>query len=188
MFVRGGTAMSDGAERRWIPRETWRQEGATRWVKSAVLEPKEFFAFDRDKRDGKSHLWEAKRGVRKSTLDTLLRWPGVPAWFEFKAGNRVPDEDQSKMINRLRSFGDRVSWGYTIVDLWHFYHAVGVPMTANAEYQALHYDGLVNSRIAKEEAKQAGLAPPKKSRATRTAPRFTAGKRLARRMNQTGMG
>jgi hypothetical protein len=170
-------------KRRWIPRETYRQEGAVRFVRHAVKQPHEFFAFDRDKNDKDSHLWESRRGVRKATPDTLLCIPGPSnVWWEWKAGNNKPDDDQLRMIEKLRSLGDYAGWGRTIGDLCEFYRMAGVPMEDNAEYQALHHDGLVDSRIAKEEARQAGLAPPKKTRARKAPPRYAASKRMAKRI------
>ena len=127
----------------WIPREAWRQEGAVRWVKSAVLQPHLFVGFDRSERKGDSHLWEQRRGARKGFPDTVLWLKDRVLLFEFKAGNRKPDDDQKAVMQRLSDLGHEAAWGYTIDDLYRFYLARNVPMATNAEFQALHHDGAV---------------------------------------------
>lgn len=163
-------ALSDvegvSARRPQILRETWRQEKAVVFARDAIVGPHKFLAHDRAKAtSGKSHMWQAKRGVRKGTPDTQLVIRGKHLWFEFKApGKRVETgDDQDLTLAALRALGDAASWGVTIDDLRRFWVAEGVPLVANAEYRAMVLDGLVDSRIAKAEGK-VPVAAKKKSR------------------------
>jgi hypothetical protein len=179
--------------RKWIPRETWRQEKAVVWVRNAVMEPHIFFAYDRAQpRGDKSHLFQWRRGVRADTLDTELLTSFASLRFEFKThGTKVKDGDgQHQMIEKLRSLNVFAGWGVTIEDLYRFYAKSGVRLANNAHYQALHYDGMVDSRIAKEELKQAGSAPvskKKKAAPKKAPPRFTVGKRALERTTKRGI-
>ncbi len=173
------TDFLDGAEpeekpgRKWIPKESYRQEKAVVFVRDAVIEPHIFLAYDRAQpRGDQSHLFQWRRGLRADTLDTELLTLGKSCRFEFKApGQKVKDDDgQGLMIRTLISLGVHAWWGVTIADLCVFYRRCGVKLVANAEYRALVLDGLVDSRIAKAEAKAAGSAPPKPKRAPRKAP------------------
>jgi hypothetical protein len=157
-------------ERTWIPRETWRQEKAVAFAARVIPVPHEFFAFDRSaKKSDKEHLWQAKRGVRKATPDTLLVCQGGRSiWFEFKAANNRPDADQRMMLTRLQTLGHFAAWGRLIEDLGEHWERCGAPMVPNWRVVAMQLDALVDGRIAKEEAKQ-GRAPVAK-RAARRAP------------------
>ena len=174
--------MSDAPPpRKWIPREAYRQEKAVVWARNAIRCPHKFFAFDRSKPQGdRSHLYQARRGVRRDTLDTMLAWTGMPVWFEFKAGNGKvdfadPDDGQAKMICDLAALGHFAGWGKTILEMCQFYEACGVILAPNAEFLALHYDGLVDSRIARAERAQGTVKRPSQRKA---APRYAAPKRM----------
>lgn len=155
-----------------VYRETWRQEKAVVFARGAIVGPHKFLAHDRAKASSpNAHGWQARRGVRKGTPDTQLILPGGKhCWFEFKApGQRVkPGDDQDLMLQDLRLLGDAADWGVTILELLHFWTANGVPLAANAAYQAMHLDGLVDSRIAKAEGRAS--ATKKKSRSRKTVP------------------
>ena len=160
--------MADDLRAKPIPREAYRQEKAVVWVRGAVLEPHIFVAYDRAAARGdKSHLWQWKRGQKAGTLDTELILTERSLRFEFKSliGKVGEFDDQGLMIKRLRELGHAADWGRTIMDLCAFYRLHGVGLAQNAEYQALHYDGLVDSRIAKAE----GPRVPKKSRSRHAA-------------------
>jgi hypothetical protein len=114
----------------------------------------------------------------------MLAWSSPNAWFEFKGPKGKvdfddPDDDQARMIRDLQALGHFAWWGRTIHEMYQFYRSCGVPMTANAEYQAIKYDGMVDSRIAKAEGKMLTAA---KSSPRKATPRFLAGKRLAAQM------
>ncbi len=184
--------MSEAAEaparRKPIAREAFRQEKAVVWVRNAVIEPHIFNAYDRAQARGdKSHLFQWKRGLKADTLDTELIVTGRSLRFEFKAiGQRVKDDDgQGHMIARLRELQHAADWGCTILELCEFYRKHGVMLATNAEYQAIHYDGLVDSRIARAEA---AASPKKKSASRKAGPRYLAPKRMARGMNARGSG
>jgi VRR-NUC domain len=163
-------ASDEKPERVWIPRETWRQEKAVVFARDAIVGAHKFLAHDRAKANrDKSHLWQARRGVRKGTPDTQLVLPnGKTIWFEFKAPGKRPDEDQERMLADLRAMGHAAGWGVTIEDMRRFWVTNGVPLVTNAEYRALVLDGLVDSRIAKAEGAVPG--PKKKRRAARKGP------------------
>ena len=176
-----------------IPREAWRQERAAVFVRGAVLCPHTFLAFDRSMaRGARSHLFEARRGVRASTPDTLLIARLGPnstrhIWAEWKAPGKRPDEGQMEALQRLRDLGDHATWCVTIEEYRLFLLHCGVPLAPNAEYQTLHYDGMVDSRIARAEAERNAGAPAKKTRSYKPGPRFTAGKRMQRRAAAKGV-
>lgn len=172
-----------------IAREAYRQEKAVVWVRGAVVEPHLFLAYDRAQARGdQSHLFQWRRGLRADTLDTELLTASGSFRFEFKStGEKVKEGDgQSVMIQTLRALNVAADWGCTIVELCAFYRSGGVKLANNAEYQAIHYDGMVDSRIAKAEAKRDG-AVPVKSRSRKVAPRFTAGKRMQARAARAGV-
>ena len=173
-----------------IPREAWRQEKAVVWVRGAVIEPHLFLAYDRTQARGdQSHLFQWRRGLRADTLDTELLTATRSFRFEFKAvGQKVDDDDgQAVMIKVLRSLNVAADWGCTIADLCGFYRREGVKLANNAEYQALYYDGMVDSRIARAEAERNAGAPAKKTRSYKPGPRLTVGKRLQRRAAAKGV-
>lgn len=173
-----------------IPREAWRQEKAVVWVRGAVVEPHLFLAYDRaPARGDQSHLFQWRRGLRADTLDTELLTATGSFRFEFKApGQKVADDDgQAHMIQSLRALNVAADWGRTIADLCGFYRREGVRLATNAEYQALHYDAFVDSRIAKAEAKREGVTPAKPSRSRKSAPRYAAGKGMQRRAAKAGV-
>lgn len=149
-----------------IPRESFRQEKAVVFARDAIVGPHMFLAHDRGSSNGREHLWQAKRGVRKGTPDTQLIIRGRHLWFEFKAGSAKPDADQLQMLGDLSALGDAVAWGRTIADLCEFWRLNDVPLCQNAGYRALVLDGLVDSRIAKAE-----VAQPKKRTTRKPAPR-----------------
>jgi hypothetical protein len=164
--------MTDAPKPR-IYRETWRQEKAVVFARVCVVGPHKFLAHDRAKASGQnSHRWQAKRGVRKGTPDTQLIVPGMHVWFEMKApGERVNDgDDQDLMLAALRDLGDKATWGVTIMEMATFWHENGVSLVPNWQYQAMHYDGLVDSRIAKAEGKVPGVKKKSYRKPTVRAP------------------
>jgi len=175
-----------------IPREAWRQQRAAAFVRDAVTCPHTFLAFDRSQARGKlSHLFEAQRGVRASTPDTLLIARLGPnstrhIWAEWKAPGKRPNEGQMDALQRFRDLGDHATWCETIDEYRLFLLHCGVPLVANAEYRATVMDGMVDSRIAKAEAERGG-APAKKSRSRKPAPRYTAPKSMQRRAARKGV-
>jgi hypothetical protein len=173
----------DRPKRNWIPREAYRQEKAVVFARVAIIGPHKFVAHDRSRpKSSKEHLFQWKRGVRKATPDTELIWPmSRVAKFEFKSPGQKPDGDQLQMLEDYRLLGIEAAWGVTIEDLYNFWTLAGVPMVPNAHFLALKYDGMVDSRIAKAEARNVGTAALKVL-ARKAGPRFVAGKRLSRRI------
>lgn len=167
-------------KRVWIPRESWRQEKAVAFARDAIVGQHKFMAHDRSQNSGKEHLWQAKRGVLKGTPDTQLIIRGRHLWFEFKSKGNKPDDDQFRMLSDLEALGDAASWGVTIMDPCQFYEDEGVP---NARYRAMVLDGLVDSRIAKAEAK----APAKRSRSRKSTPRYSPNKAAQARAAKAGV-
>lgn len=154
------------ARRKPIQRESFRQEKAVVFARDAVVCPHIFMSHDRGKNSGREHLWQAKRGVRKGTPDTQLIIRGRHYWFEFKAGNAKPDEDQLQMLANLAALGDAVAWGRTIAELCEFWRINGVPLVTNAAYRAMVLDGLVESRIAKAEGATPATKKPSRRKPT----------------------
>lgn len=188
-------------KRIWIPRETWRQEKAVVLARDAISVSHAFIAHDRSRPSGdKDHMWQWKRGIKKGLPDTQTIFQpasrpdrfeverGQHCWFEFKSKGNIPDDDQLRMLQRFRDLGDFASWGVMLEDLVNFWMHCGVPLVANAHYRAMVLDGLVDSRIAKAEAKARGEAPPKKRSASpKPTPRFTASRAVLRRAATKGV-
>lgn len=118
----------------------------------------QFSSFDRAGQTGEfTHANEAARGVRRSTLDTLLEIDGfMPIWWEAKDKGEEPSDEQYQMIAKLQSIGRYAGWGDSVEGYRTFLAACGVPLKANAAYQAMVLDGHVASLIAKAETKRDG--------------------------------
>lgn len=146
-----------------IDREHILQGHLVRWVREAVPGG-EFFAFDRSAAYGQwSHARQKARGVRKGTPDTLLCVAEkVPIWCELKAPGEEPDDAQKDIGRKLRDIGHYWFWSTTIEHYWRTIAGFGVYLVPNAEFLALHHDGLVATVIAKAEAK-ASIGPRRRA-------------------------
>lgn len=173
-----------------IPREAWRQEKAVAFATAAIACPHTILAFDRSQARGEwSHRFEAKRGVRAGTPDTLTiardgerTWH---VWVEWKAEANTPNVNQFEGIALLKSLGDVATWCVSIEGFFNVLDDLGIPMVPGAHVMALRYDGLVDSRIAKAEGAVVGVK--KKSRARKPEPRFAGGKRFVGRATAKGI-
>lgn len=179
--------------RKSIPREAWRQQKGVAFAEAAITCPHAVLAFDRSMARGQwSHRFEAERGVRAGTPDMLIIARDGQAihhiWIEWKADGNRPNTSQAETLSRLIELGDTAKWCTRIEELRRILTNCGLPMAPGADVMALRYDGLVDSRIAKAEAKAAGTVPKKKSRPGKVQPRFTAGARFVRRARGKGIG
>jgi len=147
----------------------------------------QFFSFDRSGQSGRfTHAREAERGVRRSTPDTLLEVVGMESiWWEAKDKGNEPTEEQYQMLNKLRQLRRFAGWGDCVMDYAMFLELCGVPLVENWKYQATVLDGHVDTLIARAEEKRDGFA--KRPRATKSAPRYTAGKRFSARAKKAGI-
>jgi VRR-NUC domain-containing protein len=178
----------EAVKRVWIPRETWRQEKAVVFAREAILWPHIFLAFDRSQaKDARSHLYESRRGLRKGTPDTLtITGQNIHVWAEWKSQTGKVTDEQAAVLARLVSFGDIVGVCRTIEDYRVLLVQAGVPLKPNAEYLALHYDGMVDSRIAKAEGRTLP-AKPKRASPRKPGPRYTLGNAAVRRAKTNGV-
>lgn len=172
-----------------IPREAWRQERAVTFAREAITCPHTIMAFDRSQARGEwSHRFEAKRGVRAGTPDTLTIARDdarlFHIWVEWKAPGSKPNENQTDGLALLESLGDVTDWCTTIEEFFFVLRDAGVPMLPGAHIMALRYDGMVDGRIAKAAAK---TPTAKKSRPRRPEPRYTAGKSVVKRAAKRGL-
>jgi len=172
-----------------IPREAWRQEKAVAFAHAAITCPHTIMAFDRSQARGTwSHRFESKRGLRAGTPDTLTivrdRDRLLHIWVEWKVPGGSLNDNQSGALSILNGLGDTAKWCVTIEQFWLVLSNLLVPMSPGALVMAQRYDGMVDSRIAKAEAKTPSV---KKSRATKSAPRYTVGKRFSARAKKAGI-
>jgi hypothetical protein len=138
-----------------IPREAYLQEAMPRFAKAAIAAPPVFLAFDRaEARGQRSHLYQARRGVRAGTSDTLTIAAGIHLWWEAKAKGSKPTDTQQQFGQNVVAAGDYWSWGTSIADYLRDLRECGIPVVASADYLAMHWDGIVESRIAKAEQAQ----------------------------------
>lgn len=137
--------------------------------------PSIFLAFDR-RRTGAmfQHLYEAKRGIDRGTLDTCLMVLGRPdAWVELKyPPGRVEEstrDDQWMMIRRLREAGRDAGWCDSVVGYCRLLADWGIPLTAGADIKARELDQWVAAKVegkrARIEAEFQGLVAPRKAKA-----------------------
>lgn len=138
---------------RRVEREHILQRHLRTWVRDALDVPHLFLAFDRTAPFAQfSHARQAARGVRRGTPDTLLivaSFPGI--WCELKAQGEKPNDDQAALGAELTALGQHWFWVDEIRAYWLALKDLGVPMRANAEYQAEIHDGTIASVIAKAE-------------------------------------
>lgn len=130
--------------------------GIVPFAKHAINLPPDqyqFFAFESAKANGRDRMRDAAKGVRKATLDTLLQVIGRRAiWCELKARGKKPSDDQYAMIAKLCGMGCFAYWVDSVEGIRKFWSRCGVPMHANAEYQAMILDAKVDSLVAKKRA------------------------------------
>lgn len=175
-----------------IPREAWRQEKAVKFAEAAIACPHTVMAFDRSMARGDwSHRFEAKRGVRAGTPDMLIIALAGQShhhiWIEWKAEGNKPNVNQTDGLALLHRLGDVAKWCVRIEEFCRILTNCGLPMAPNAAVMAMQYDGMVDSRIAKAEAKRDGAVPVKKSRLRKVPARYSAGKRFQARAAKAGV-
>ena len=142
--------------------------GVVPFAKGAINLPPDqyqFQAFESAKSGDRVRMRDARKGVRKSTLDTLLQASGLPEiWCELQARGGKPRPDQIAMIEKLRNMGRFADWADCVDSVRIFWKSCGVPMHANAKYQAMVLDGKVDALVAKRRAEaEANPRTPRKS-------------------------
>jgi len=143
-----------------IPREAWRQEKAVAFAEAAIMCPHVVMGFDRSRANGQwSHRFEAKRGSKAGTPDTLTIAKikddrSLHIWVEWKAIGGMLNDNQEAMAGMLATVGDLVFRCERIVEYFAILRDYSVPMTWGAEVMAMRFDALVDSRIAKAEERK----------------------------------
>jgi hypothetical protein len=135
-----------------------------RFVKDCVECSWEFLAFDRSQNhSGRQHMWEAARGVKAGTPDTLLLVPGKPAIFcELKAPGNKPTPVQDHIGHKIQEAGHDWFWADSVQSYRMGLMVRDVPLRGNACLVAEHRDALLlSARIKAEEApkKRASAKP-----------------------------
>jgi hypothetical protein len=172
-------------KRRIMREHQLQSKGVTPWATKAALDvPFEYMAFDSAaKQTDAQRLFGASRGITKATPDTvLLLADRMPIWVELKWGTNGLDPDQQEMAKRLLALGHSFGLARSVVGMYHEWLAAGVTMRPGAFVAAQQYDGRVAAAIARLEA-----GPAKKPRASKSPPRFTAGKRFQARARKAGI-
>jgi hypothetical protein len=129
-----------------------------------------FLAFDRSKNTNKRHLWEAKRGVRRGTADTVLLIRDRPAiWCELKARDNTPTDAQEDVGKDIQEAGHIWFWANSVQSYCAGLQRYGVWLRSNAMTWAEHYDRLLQAaEIRREQAKPKAPRVPRKRSARPT--------------------
>lgn len=177
----------DPTPRRHIAREHYLQVAIKQYCRDAIANPPNYI-FMAMNAPLNATVNQRARAVAAGEIqgrpDTVLFCPrGKTLWAEIKHGNGKTSRAQEDVMDRLRLIGHQATVVNSVAS-YHSYLAMnGVELRRLAQLVADDLDLKVAARIQKAE--QRASSP---GRATRAAPRFTAGRKLARRMNQTGMG
>ena len=128
--------MSD-RPRRKIQREHLLQKHIRLWVREAVAEDHEFFAFDRSKANSQwSHEFERQRGIRRSTPDTLLVLQLLTCWCEVKRTGQKPTDEQRDMGAKLEALGEVWFWVTSVQEYYAALVGHRVRLHPNAAFLA----------------------------------------------------
>jgi hypothetical protein len=173
--------------RRHIAREHYLQVAIKQFVRDAIANPPHYF-FMAMNAPLNATVNQRARAVAAGEIqgrpDTVLFCPkGNTLWAEVKHGKGRTSTAQEDVMDRLRLIGHQATVVNSVAGYCSYLKMNGVELRPNAELIAADLDLKVAARIQKAE--QRASSP---GRATRTAPRFTATVRLARRMNKMGMG
>lgn len=175
-----------------IPREHFLQQGVFAFTKSAInLPPEDYFflSHDRSAQSGDfSHARQGLRGVRRGIPDTQLlvkqSYDCLCIWWEAKVPGNKPDGEQNLILDVFESLGCCASWGTSVVMYCNFLRECGVPLVANADYQAMMLDAKVAANIAKAEARRDGAV---KTRSPKSQPKFLMSRRGVARIRKAGI-
>lgn len=153
-------------------REHILQAFAVKFLRAAIEGDYIFLSFDRSKPPGRSReaqlgamARQKARGIQAGTPDSVLLVPNMPPmWIEWKAVKQRPTPQQTAMGNDLQcKIGHHWGWYDNITDAYAWLHDLGVPMRQGAGTLALQFQGMVDSAIAKREAKKGAANPRKKA-------------------------
>jgi len=109
-----------------------------RWVTSSCV----FLAFDRSRATSETqYLFEAARGIRAGTPDTVLLYPdGKCWWVELKVGRNKAQEAQLALHLEMAGVGHHVDIIYTVADYANALYAKGLTLHARAREEAAALD------------------------------------------------
>ena len=175
--------------RRPVQREHLLQVAIRHFARDAIdLHPDDylFVAFDSaQKSTDNQRARMVSRGVLPGFPDCGLFLNLQMAVFaEIKWHNGKVSPEQDRVLSQLRALGHYADVVRTVDEYRKLLNKSSVPLRNNAALIAADLDLKVQARIAAAESR---AASPGGGR-VRSAPRFTAGKRLGRRMNLKGMG
>jgi hypothetical protein len=136
------------------------QTQLVKWARECVIPPHKFKAFDRSKNENNRHMYEARRGVQKGTLDTcLILQGGRHIWIELKAHGVKLDpkknEAQAEEIADLVALDVAATWVNSIAAYARYLQSLGVPLRPLAFVRAEDLDLLCIGR----EMTRKGSAP-----------------------------
>lgn len=118
-----------------------------------IAVPHEFAAHDRsENHGGKQHLWEAKRGIRRSWPDIELALQGGRTIrCELKAAGKklMPGSDQERLAERLNALGHVTFWANTATMFLHFARLSDVPFRPGADARAAAIDTVLTAATSK---------------------------------------
>lgn len=136
-----------------VQREKQLQSAIVKFVKNCVTVPHLLLAFDRSENrrsaSGDSHMWEAARGIKTGTPDTVLLVGGMPSlWVELKAGNKGPTDAQLHVHALIRAASHKVTWCNSVEGYRKAMLVAGVPLIPAAAIVAADYDAKLAVRFA----------------------------------------
>lgn len=135
-----------------------------KWVRECVAEPHVFLAFDRAAAaNPRTHLYEAARGIRAGTPDTVLLFRGRSMWVELKAGKNKTSEAQDRLHQEMAAVGHPVTVCWTVCDYWRACLAHGIKLVPYAQTHAEGLDVLLASATPAVPKKTARPRAPRPS-------------------------
>lgn len=169
---------SEAPRRRNVQRE-WRGQEID-WVFLMKALPHGACAYGIDqaaKRSREANRRRRARGCKPGVGDTYILWNGITLWLERKAGS-VFGEDQETFRDAVLANKGHYAVVESTDEVEAACLAAGIPLRATL--------GGIRARIAEQNER----LPAKKRKTTpgKSSPRFSAGKRMARKMNLTRMG
>lgn len=155
----------------------WKLQTAVgKFIRSAVIVPHYFEAYDRSKNDsaGMRHTWEAARHVKSGTPDTALIVDGRIYRIELKAPGNKPTDRQEERMAEIRHAGGYAGWADTVKGVGVLLQVWGIPLAANWAMQALYHDGMLEAGRAKVPAQKKASRPRKERASTSKTGRWAA--------------
>ena len=137
------------------------------WVRRWLTTPCVFLAFDRSRATSETqYVFEAARGIRAGTPDTVLLYNGRSWWVELKVGRNSAQEAQVVLHGEMRGVGHEVDIIYTVADYAAGAFAKGLTLHPRAMEEAAALDRKLALKWATGAKDKAAKIIPGAARAT----------------------